>query len=178
MSIRCLMLSIAIVALPPPPADAAERAPLTPTQARAAFERFRALAGRWKERSTKGWTEHTVYELIAKGSVLLSRSEFDDPAAAAEGMADAIHLDGDRLLLTHYCEAGNQPRLVASSATPDLKEIEFTFLDGTNLRSRDQGHMDRIVFRFEDASHFRSQWDWYADGHARPFEEVTHERIR
>ena len=31
-----------------------------------------------------------------------------------EDMISMFNLDGDRVVLTHYCAAGNQPRMVAS----------------------------------------------------------------
>ena len=61
-----------------------------------------------------------------------------------EDMITMFNLDGDRLLMTHYCACGNQPRMVAS-ASPDGKTITFDFLDATNLATPDAGHMNRLV---------------------------------
>jgi hypothetical protein len=74
-----------------------------------------------------------------------------------------IHMDGGRLLLTHYCAAGNQPRMQAS-ASPDGKTITFNFLDATNLASPEAGHMHRVVFTFVDASHHIEQWQFTDHG--------------
>src|SRR5262245_24402264 len=73
--------------------------------ARAAFDRIKAMAGVWDGRSTKGWEESLRYQVIAGGSVVLETS-FD--AHPNEAMATAFHMDGDRLMLTHYCMAKNQ----------------------------------------------------------------------
>ena len=86
------------------------------------------------------------------------------------------HMDGDRLLLTHYCEAGNQPRLVASSIEDGARTVTFTFLDATNLPSRDHGHMDKAILRFLDDDHFSSRWTWYQDGEETWMEEIVYER--
>ncbi len=139
-----------------------------------AFERFRALQGTWNGRSTKGWEEKVTYKTIARGSVVMETS-FD--AHPGETMLSAFHMDGDRLMLTHYCVAQNQPRLVATAFDDDGKTITFTFLDGTNLPSRDRGHMDKAIFRFEDADHFTSHWTWYQDGKESWMEEIRHARI-
>jgi GH24 family phage-related lysozyme (muramidase) len=155
--------------------SATPAAPPAIPAARAAFERFRALEGSWRGKSTKGWTDTAVFRTIAGGSVVTETS-FD--AHPGETMLTAYHLDGDRLLLTHYCVAQNQPRLVASTIEEGGGTVTFTFLDGTNLPSRDRGHMDKAVFRFEDADHFTSRWTWYQDGTERWMEEIRMERVR
>jgi hypothetical protein len=138
-----------------------------------AFERFRALEGSWVGKSTKGWEETITYKTIARGSAVMETS-FD--AHPGETMLCAIHMDGSRLLLTHYCCAQNQPRLVATGFEDDGKTITFTWLDGTNLPSRDRGHMDKAVFRFVAADHFSSQWTWYQAGRESWMEEIQHVR--
>lgn len=149
--------------------------PSPPLDARQTLARLAALDGRWEGRSTKGW-ENTLQNIsIAKGSAILSTSTFKD--TAHEAMATLFYLDGERLLLTHYCEAGNQPTLVASSAAPDGGSVTFTFLRGTGMRSRDDGHMDKVVVRFIDDAHFSSQWTWYQGGKERWLEEVTYRRV-
>jgi hypothetical protein len=70
-----------------------------------------------------------------------------------------FHMDGDRLLMTHYCGAGNQPRM-AATASPDGKTITFTFVDATNLISSQPGHMERMVVTMIDANHYTEEWDF------------------
>ena len=142
--------------------------------AREAFELFKKLEGKWRGRSTKGWEEVVNYKTIAKGSVVVGNS-FD--AHPNETMMTMFYLDGDRLMLTHYCVARNQPRLVATSFADAGKTITFTFLDGTNLPSRNSGHMDKMVFRFIDDNHAVSHWTWYQDGKEKWLEEINLERI-
>lgn len=141
-----------------------------PEPARAAFDRFKRLEGQWIGESTKGWKETISYKVIAGGTVVVGTS-FD--AHPNETMMSMFHLDGDRLMLTHYCVAKNQPRLVATSFEEDGRKITFTFLDATNLPSRDRGHMDKAVFRFIDDDHVTSRWTWYQDGKESWMEEIT-----
>jgi hypothetical protein len=86
-----------------------------------------------------------------------------------EDMISMFNLDGDRVLLTHYCAAGNQPRMVAS-ASPDGKTITFTFLDVTNLAAPDAGHMTRMVLSMPDANHHTEEWVF--DDHGKEMKEV------
>ena len=140
-----------------------------------AFERYKSLEGKWRGKSTKGWTEEMTYRVIAGGSVVMSTS-FD--AHPNETMATMIHLDRGTLMLTHYCVAKNQPRLAATEISPDGKKIVFTFRDATGIASRDTGHMDKAVIEFVDDDHFTTQWTWYAKGAERWMEKIECERIR
>jgi len=68
-------------------------------------------------------------------------------------MVSMIHLDGpDRLLLTHYCALGNQPRMQASVSS-DGKVITFNYVDATNLATPDSGHMQKMILTVLDENH-------------------------
>lgn len=149
---------------------------VTDAAARQVFERFRTLAGGWRGRSTQGWTDRVVIRVIAAGSVVVATSEFE--AHPDETMMTMYHLDGDRMMLTHYCVAKNQPRLQATSVENGGKKVAFSFRDGTNLASRNQGHMDQVLFEFQDEDHFSSRWSFYKDGREDWMEEIRYERIR
>jgi hypothetical protein len=113
--------------------------------------------------------------LIAGGHVLQSTSFEAHPG---ETMLTTYQLDGDRLLLTHFCVAGNTPRLLATAIEDEGRLVELTFLDGANLPSRETGHMDRVVYRIPDRDRMISQWTWYQDGRERWLEEITLERVK
>jgi hypothetical protein len=75
-----------------------------------------------------------------------------------ENMITMFHLDGpSRLLMTHYCGAGNQPRMQAS-VSPDGKTITFTTVDVTNLASPGAGHMQHMILTLLDANHHTEEW--------------------
>ncbi len=173
ISLVVLAASLPLSAHAPPAAAGVRRdpAPLPAPRDAAArvFEKFRALEGRWIGSSTKGWTEESAYRTIAGGSVVMSTS-FD--AHPNETMATFLHLDGERLLLTHYCVARNQPRLVLTRASDDGSEATFEFLDATGMASRDVGHMDQVVYKFDSDGTFTSQWTWYQDGEQSWMEEI------
>jgi hypothetical protein len=143
------------------------------TAAELAFERFKRMEGVWVGRSTKGWEEEMRFRVIAGGSAVLETS-FD--AHPGKSMATMFHMDGDRLLLTHYCVAKNQPRLVATAFADGGKTVTFTFLDATNLPTRNHGHMDKVVYSFTDGDHFSSQWTWFEDGREKWLERIEANR--
>jgi hypothetical protein len=159
-----------------------ETKPLDRTTSLAVFERIKKLDGAWRARSTKGWEENQQFHVIAKGSAVTSESI---PGANSTGTANAplapmltvYHMDGDRLLLTHYCEAGNQPRMVATSVEDDGRTVHFSFLDATNLASNSAGHMHSVVMTFSDDNHFSERWSWYQNGKEQWMESVQNERV-
>ena len=91
----------------------------------AAFERLKKLSGTWDSiESIAGRTSTVTYTMTGRGSVLLER---------AGGMLTAYHLDKGTLVMTHYCGAGNQPRMRIKSVADDGRRIRFEMYDITNL---------------------------------------------
>lgn len=74
-----------------------------------------------------------------------------------EDMVSIFHMDGERLLVTHYCAIGNQPRM-AASVSPDGKTFTFNYVDATNLASPDAGHMQRMILTVIDENHHTEEW--------------------
>lgn len=102
------------------------------------------------------------FRTTSAGSAVMSE------IAGKEDMISMFHLDGDRLLLTHYCAAGNQPRMKAASA--DGKTITFDYVDATNLAAPDAGHMQRMVLTTIDANHHTEEWIF--NDHGKEMKEV------
>src|SRR3954451_19211606 len=144
-------------------------------QATQAFEMLKRLSGSWKNRSTKEWTGTSSHRVMARGTVFMMSSEFDDTSDA--GMAVMFLMDRGRLKLTHYCEAGNQPTLVLSGLSEGGKKLVFTFESGTGMESREQGHMDSLVLTVKTDDSFVEQWTWYQNGKEKWLEEITNERV-
>jgi hypothetical protein len=93
----------------------------------AAFARLKTLAGTWDVRE-KGTDRPStfLYEMTGRGSVLIEN---------AGGMMTAYHLDKGTLVLTHFCGAGNQPRMRVKAVDNDGRHIRFEMYDITNLAS-------------------------------------------
>jgi len=127
------------------------------SRAQKSFEQLKSLAGEWEGKGSNGQPVEVTYRVTANGSALMSEIKSEDD------MISMFHMDGDRLLLTHYCGAGNQPRMHATSS-PDGKTITFDFLDATNLSRPQAGHMHHVVITMPDANRHTEEWTFMQDG--------------
>jgi hypothetical protein len=141
--------------------------------AAAAFEQLRTMVGEWTADTAMG-KARLVIELIAGGSALVEREKIGDMPE----MMTVYHVDGNRLLLTHYCMAGNQPRMQAAAFDRSTKEIQFRFLDATNLASPAVGHMRNATIKSIDANQFASEWQFFEDGKLKNAEKARYTRVR
>lgn len=143
----------------------------------AAFQKLKGLEGSWQSVGTDGKRKTTTYEIVASGSALLERYE-DEGMPAGSEMLTLYHLDGGRLVLTHYCMAGNQPRMQAASFDEATAELKFDFLDATNLKSPAEGHMHRARFRFEGPDRLTTEWEYFENGKPAFSEVVEMSRVK
>jgi len=127
------------------------------SDAQKSFDKLKSLVGSWEGKGANGQPVQVAYRVTSGGSALMSEIMSED------SMVSMFHLDGDRLLLTHYCGAGNQPRMKATTS-PDGKSIAFEFVDATNLASPSAGHMHQAVFTSIDTDHRTEDWVWVQDG--------------
>ena len=125
--------------------------------AQKAFDQLKTLDGTWEGKASNGHDLKVSFRPTAGGSALMSE------IMGEEDMITMFHMDNNRLLMTHYCGAGNQPRMQAS-LSPDGKTISFTFVDATNLSSAKAGHMDHVVITIPDADHHTEDWTFKQDG--------------
>ncbi len=133
-------------------------AALAQSTAQKSFDQLKSLTGSWEGKNSQGMPIQVSFRDTAAGSALMSEIHGHGP----ENMVSMFHLDGpNRLMLTHYCGAGNQPRMTATTS-PDGKTITFDFLDATNLATPDAGHMQRVVFTIIDANHHTEDWTFNA----------------
>lgn len=117
---------------------------------KASFENLKALAGQWETKDPSGKPQTITWKLVSGGSVLMESMQ-------EESMVTMYHVDNNRLLLTHYCAAQNQPRMQAT-VSDDGKTFTFDFLDATNLANPDDGHMRKLVLTIQDKDHVTEQW--------------------
>jgi hypothetical protein len=130
------------------------------------FDSLKALAGSWTgsvdtDEDGKIPNINVTMRVTSMGNTLMHEMRVngqpDDPITM-------FTIDGDRLVLTHYCDAGNQPHMVAT-VSPDGKTFTFDFVSATNLLPTQHGHMQHVVFKLIDADHHTEQWQFaMADG--------------
>ena len=121
------------------------------SDARKTFDQLKGLEGNWAGTNSQGQPLQVTFRLTAGGSALMSEIMGKGP----ENMITMFHMDGDRLLMTHYCGAGNQPRMKVVSS--DAKSVSFEFFDGTNIAPGD-GHMQHVTFSQPYADHHIEEW--------------------
>ncbi len=143
------------------------------SDAQKSFDKIKSLAGTWEGRVTtdppmKGMDENTSMQVTmrvtSRGNALVHEmkglGDGDDPTKYDHPVT-MFYVDGDRLMLVHYCDAGNRPRM-AAKASADLKTVDFGFVDlsgGTQF-----GHMDHATFNTIDENHHSEDWIFMMPG--------------
>ena len=124
------------------------------------FDQLKSLVGEWEGSTSKGGTAHISYQLVSGGTALVERLKGGDEPE----MVTVYTADGDRVAMTHYCNAGNQPQMRTAPITGRTKVLSFGFVRATNLASPDAGHMDHLVVTMLDKDHFSQAWTWKEKG--------------
>ena len=137
------------------------------------FDTLKTLAGNWQGPVTvdppmadmgSGTMTQVSLRVTSRGNALVHEMQEagkpNDPMKYDHPLT-MLYLDGDRLLLTHYCDAGNRPRMTARTSK-DGKTIEFDFVDVVG--STQYGHMDHAVFTIIDDNHHTEDWTYILPG--------------
>jgi hypothetical protein len=107
-----------------------------------AFDRLKGLAGSWEALDKRANRKlNAVYTITGGGNVIIED---------LEGMATAYHRDNGTLKLTHYCGAGNQPRMRVKSVENGGRRIAFEMFDITNLASPESYRSTSLDVHFLD----------------------------
>jgi hypothetical protein len=156
---RSLLLTLFLIAstLSIAQTQAAPKAP--PTDAQKSFDTMKTLAGTWEGKlsttppapEVQGKVAQVTLKVTSSGNAVMHEITIpgreDDPITM-------FYLDGDRLTLTHYCDAGNRPRMTGKLA-PDGKTLDFTFLD---ISGEMKYHMHHSTITAIDANHHTEDW--------------------
>lgn len=143
------------------------------SDAQKSFDQLKTLAGTWQATVTtdppmkemgNGASAKVLLRVASRGNSLVHEmgelGRQDDPTKYDHPIT-MFYLDNDRLILTHYCDAGNRPRMAARTS-PDGKTVEFDFLDVAG--NTQYGHMEHAVFTLIDANHHTEDWTFKLKG--------------
>ena len=129
------------------------------SDAQKGFAAIKNLPGTWEGKGPNGNAFQVTFKVVSGGSAVIS-----EILVPNEDMISMIHMDGpNKILLTHYCTAGNQPRM-QGTISPDGKTITFNYLDATNLAAPQAGHMHRMVLTILDDNHHTEEWTFVDHG--------------
>jgi hypothetical protein len=152
--------------------DHSQKAAAPKSESEKSFDTMKNLAGTWEGvvkvtppvPEMDGQNSVITMHVTSRGNALVHEMKAagvaDDPAKYDHPLT-MFYEDGGRLLLTHYCDAGNRPRMVARTS-PDGKTVEFDFIDVAG--STKYGNMYHAVFTTIDANHHTEDWTYMLPG--------------
>ncbi len=133
------------------------------SDAQISFGALKTLAGSWTGRVTTDPPNPEIDGPIQATMRVASRGNVLVHEIAPGGMPEPtmIYVEGDRLTLVHYCDAGNRPRMVARKS-PDQKTVEFDFIDISG--STRPPYLHHFVFTIINADHHTEDWTFMLPG--------------
>lgn len=147
-------------------------APATKEQKAALLDQVKALAGTWEGRNDKGEVTSThVFSVSSAGNAV---REVMFPGSPHE-MTNMYHMNGSRLMMTHYCAVGNQPRMMSTSdSTPGMIVMKF---DSVTNNSVETDHcMGNMTLEIVSKDVIRQHWSGWEKG--KPTEKMVFELKR
>jgi hypothetical protein len=148
-----------VAALAIPFLAVAENAAVPLTQSANIFQQLKSLVGEW-EAVQDGVPVKETYTETANGSVLMAETRPGNEPA----MITMITVDGDHLIATHYCIAGNQPQMVTGVPEDLQKGVKFTLARVTGMKTPDDWHNTGITIKLDDPNHMSQLWTYLYQG--------------
>jgi hypothetical protein len=133
----------------------AQTIPAEPANSEASFEALKNLNGKWAIQSDgKTLAFDMSYDLGSNGSIVTEKFGKE---------LSVFFRDGENLLMTHFCNAGNQPRLRSRrNVQPDL--LEFETFEVLNLKSPEARHVQRMVYSIMAPGRMTLEIFWIGGG--------------
>lgn len=133
--------------------------------AQKAFALIKSLSGAWQGKVVEPTSKLSVnmdvtLRVTSRGNSVvheMKSAEATDNPVKNDHPVTMMYLDGANLLLTHYCDAGNRPRMSAR-VSPDGKQIDFDFIDVAGPTT--YGHMQHARFTVVDDTHHLEDWTY------------------
>lgn len=143
------------------------------TDGQKSFDKLKTLAGGWEGPVTMtppmpemsmDKPVHVSLRVTSRGNALVHEMQEAgtvEDATKYDHPVTMLYLDGGHLMLTHYCDAGNRPRMTAKALT-DGKTVDFDFVDVSG--DLQYGHMQHATFTVIDANHHSEDWTFLMPG--------------
>ncbi|PYR36053.1 MAG: hypothetical protein DMF90_11475 [Acidobacteria bacterium] len=165
-----------VLALTPGASSAQSKAPAAPEKmvydAASAMEYFKGLSGDWQAGAlghehgsspASSYGNSLSFKTKANGSAVVQTSG----AGTKNEMETIFHMDGDKLLLTHYCALQNAP-VLRFEKTNKPGEIKFVFDGGTNFDPKVDAHFHEGTFQVKDKDTLEQHFTVFSNGQATP----------
>ena len=133
--------------------------PQNSSKSAAVFKQLTSLVGEW-EAVQEGVPVKETYTLTANGSVLMSETK----PADSQPMITMFTVDGDHLIATHYCVAGNQPQMVTGAPGDLGKGLIFSLERVTGMKTPDDWHNTGVTLTLDDKDHMTQRWTYLYKG--------------
>jgi hypothetical protein len=173
-----IVLGVALLAFAQ--SDMHKSANAAPSEAQKSFTEIKSLAGTWEGQVKvdppqpewdNGKPMRITMRVTSRGNALVHEmgdvASTEDPTKHDHPVT-MFYVDAGKLFLTHYCDAGNRPRMAARTSA-DGKTLEFDFVDVSG--NMQYGHMQHAAFTLVDANHHIEEWTYMMPGdkpvHAR-----------
>jgi hypothetical protein len=115
------------------------------------FEVFQSLKGTWLIRAdNKSLSFDMTYAVGSNGTIVTEQFGKE---------LSVFYRDGDNLMMTHFCNRGNQPRLKLKSGGPGGR-YEFDMFDISNLKDALDPHVQKIIYEILDSTHMNLEMIW------------------
>jgi hypothetical protein len=130
--------------------------------AASAFEFLKTLTGDWEmsgDHDHGGGSNAVTFRTTAAGSSVIQTLFAGEP----HEMISMFHMDGDTLLLTHYCALQNAP-IMKFEKSDKPGELKFVFHGGTNFDPKVDAHVHEGVFQVKDANTLDTKFVSFSNG--------------
>lgn len=119
---------------------------------------IKALAGKWEEPAEGGMPASVVeFKVTAAGGSVV---ETMFPGMPHE-MVNVYTVDGDDVIVTHYCASKNAPRMKLTKNENGV--MLFEFIDGANIKA-DKSYMGRLEMIVTGPDEMEEKWTSIKDG--------------
>lgn len=125
-----------------------------------AFDTIKGMAGEWTGKDDDGQPAVCTYEVSSGGTIVIEKlTPGNHPC-----MTTVYHRDKDSLMMTHYCNMNNQPRMRLKNFDADKRSLKFDFVDITNLQNEKDGYIRDLNISMPDKQHLEQDWTFLKDG--------------